>query len=56
MRELENEEMGSDKNVFFDRFDLSDKSGWLGFSEGNENFQKETKGAFDKKRVLGGCG
>ena len=28
----------------------------LGFSEGNENFQKETKGAFDEKRLLGGWG
>ena len=25
-------------------------------SEGNENFQKETKGAFDEKRLRGGWG
>ena len=41
--------MGSDKKGGFDRYNLQDKSDWLGFSEGNEGFQKETKRLFDEK-------
>ena len=37
--------------MVFDRYDLLDKSDWLELSEGNENFQKETKGSFGEKRV-----
>ena len=39
------------KKVFFDWFGLSDKSDRSGFSEGNEDFQKETKRLFDEKRL-----
>ena len=37
--------------MVFDRYDLLDKSDWLELSEGNGNFQKETKRSFGEKRV-----
>ena len=42
--------------MVFDRYDLLDKSDWLELSEGNGVFQKEAKGIFGEKRLLGGWG
>ena len=57
IRELENQKMSSDKKQFFDRFDLSYKSDWSGGgSKGNGVFQKEAKGGFGEKWLLGGWG
>ncbi|EKY03708.1 hypothetical protein HMPREF9078_02484 [Capnocytophaga sp. oral taxon 380 str. F0488] len=43
--------MGSNKKRGVDRSDLSDKSDWLGFSEGNGVIRKRREGVFDEKRL-----
>ena len=43
--------MGSNKKRGVDRSDLSDKSDWLGFSEGNGKERKRGGRDFDEKRL-----
>ena len=51
MWKLTNEKMSSDKNRFFDRSDLLDKSDRLERAEGNGKERKKTERSFDEKRV-----
>jgi len=48
--------MGSDKNSFLTGLTCRTNRTGQGFSEGNGIFQKDAKGVFGEKRLLGGWG